>query len=247
MKKIIILFLATYLIGFANSTFAALPSFPLTEQYTSNEIINDHNFSELIKQTFKTRDLISSQLYNKGGRRLVEEYNTFTNKCYSFNTLFEFYTEKELDTTMLIESHVDEIAVQYKLISVNPVLLKASEEERIIIIKNAFLLLKDPKFRKENANNPAVIELENIINGKNTVTEKLTTTEALDCIMDGALGAIGAVGGIVGTIVGIASGSGLSTSVLRNLIKNAIRVGAFSAGGTAIAYMVGCILWQAWD
>ena len=74
------------------------------------------------------------------------------------------------------------------------------------------------------------------------LASKLTSDEAIDCIKDATIGVIAGIGGLAGTFVGMAAG-GLSATA----IASAISIGGWAIAGSALAYMIGCIIWDAWD
>jgi hypothetical protein len=243
MKK---LFLA--LIYFVSiSSFAvnlSEPNFGI--KVVAENIVKDPNFANVIKSSCKLKVDIVKQLGLKGGDKLVAEYNSFIVKCPSYKELFSFYQIHNLDTTLLVEDHVSQIQDICVLYNSNPSLVRQTDATKKAILQEAFTLLNNSQFLSENSELQSVKFIQEIkVNP--TLAGKLSSAEAIDCVKDAVLGAVSAAGGIIGTIIGLGAEGGLSAAALRGLIRNAVRVGIFAAGGGMIAYMVGCLLWEAWD
>lgn len=208
------------------------------------KIANDPKLSAPIESSIDLRKELARQLDNKGISK--DDFEKKITGCKDYGQLFDVYTYFGLDTSRLVDLHISEVAAYYNLYENCDILRGMTFEQKQDAVSKAVRLLGDPMFIQENPKNPNVL----LILGSATemsASAKLTNAEAIECLVEGTLGSIAAVGGIVGTIIGIATGQGLTTAVLNSLIRNAIRVGTFAAGGTAIAYIVACIAWNAWD
>lgn len=244
MKKHIILLISFFI---SYSIFANnISPLNLSIRLAAEDVVRDSHFTDVIKSTIKVKQNIVKELISKGGDKLVNQYNTFIQSSNSYDQIFKFYEDNNLDTALLIQGHIDQVAEFYNLYTSNSSLSNQTDENRVLILKEAFNLLKDEKFIAKNSQLNSVLAINEIKSNPN-IAGKLSSEEALGCIQSAVLGVGGAIGSLIGTIIGIASGVGLTAAALSGLIRSTIRIGALAMGYGMIGYVVACIIWQAWD
>lgn len=246
MKKILFTILSLSILNCGFALDFKKPSQPVDLSQLAQTVVLSEAFANVLQSTFEVKTHISQQLFFHGGTTLVQDYNSFLVSCNNFETVIDYYKSNNLDTILLIDAHTNQLRTFYELFSENPDLLNLNDQDKIEVLRLSLDILKDSAFRDENPRAYSVIKMEEIANNTITSTARLTTSEAIECVAEAVIGSFSAVGGIVGTIIGIASGAGLTSAALNSLIRNAIRVGTFALGGSAIGYLVGCILWNAY-
>jgi len=216
---------------------------PIDVREAAQEMIKDPHFAEIIRTTYKLRSDLASEL-SKAGNEVEKQFSLLLERTDNFNSILEFYTTHGMNAELLEQGQIDQISSFYFLFTENASLAELSEETRHVVLKEAFQLLKDPKFIEQNEGVEAIKVIDQIVQN-NSTAQKLTREEAFECVGQAVIGAFAAFGGLVATIVGIASGQGLTRAALNSTIRSAIRIGMFAAGGTTIGYMIGCLIWEA--
>ena len=181
MKKIIHLFLIL-LISSSSFAFSSHP-FDNRISQLSEVLLSDQNFADFIKQRCKTKLSIAKELEIKGGSELIRKYNQFIKSSTSYEQIFNFYTENNLDTSKLIDSHVEEVASYYNLVSQNSNFANSSDDDKIAAINLAFNTLKSNDYLSDNSNNACVKAISEI-NSHLNISAKLKADEAMDCLKD---------------------------------------------------------------
>lgn len=239
MKKV---FLITIL--FAYSIVSLGFSHPLTNYNKMNEniILNDIYFAEFFKKVCKDNAAVYYEVNSKGGSKLIIEYNKMLEVASTHEVIIDFYKKNNLNTDKLINSKVELIKSYQDLLINNKAFASLTPEQQKKEVENLFNIIKSENFALENPNN-VCLAAYNEIKTHTNLASRLSKAEAIDCIKDATIGVIASIGGLAGTLIGMGAIGAISAGA----ISNAILVGGFAIAGTALAYMIGCILWDAWD
>ena len=238
MKKILLIsFLFAY--SFVSYGFGHLSI--QSNKTNESTILNDIYFAEFFKKISKDNAAVYDEVNSKGGLKLISEYNKMLEVASTHEVIIDFYKNNKLNTDRLINSKVELIKSYQDLLINNKAFASLTPEQQKKEVSNLFDLIKSENFALENPNNVCLAACNEIKTHTN-LAGKLTNDEAIDCIKDATIGVITGIGGLAGTFVGMAAG-GLSAAA----IASAISIGGWAIAGSALAYMIGCIIWDAWD